>query len=84
MPLQRHGGEQWTFGSDGLQKTTSPVEFLLGDEAEILAHLKELGFSEEQIEAFKSGKALIATILPTPFGQEMVDHAIAEEKLKKK
>lgn len=84
MAVEKHGGDNWTVGPDGLQKAKSPVELLLGNEEEILAHLRDLGFTEEQITAFKSGKALTATVTPTIFGQEMSGHAVAEEKFKDK
>ena len=47
---------------------TGETSISLGEEEDILNHLRRMGFSEDAITAFRSGKALTAQLTKTVFG----------------
>ncbi len=71
--LTRYPPEQYAFDGEGMKKLESPVSISLGREEDILAMLRLQGFSEEAIEAFRTGKPIMMTYQQTPFGRVVLD-----------
>src|SRR3989339_1479765 len=55
-------------GPEGFTRPDAGASIALGEEEDILQYLREKGYSEEALKAFKSGKAIIVNHYNTPFG----------------
>lgn len=61
--------EESSIGPEGFRLGNPNNLVALGKEKDILAFLRQQGYSEEAIAAFKSGKPIIMTYQDTPFGR---------------
>jgi len=69
-----------SIGPEGF-RLGDPNNFIaLGNEEDVLGMLRAMGFSEEALQAFRSGTPLLATIQETPFGRFMVEEDFEGKK----
>lgn len=70
--LEYHYGSG-SIGPEGIQTEDRSVGLALGKEADVLAMLRQMGFSEKAIAAFKSGRAIWAIFDQTLFGSVVAE-----------